>query len=156
VSPPLEIRPLTGSDLARALDIEQRSHSYPWTLRNFEDAFAAGYAGVGAWREGALIAFAWVMRQLPDEAELLDIAVLPDARRTGVARRLLAHIEAGLLVTRCQRMHLEVRASNTAARALYASLGYDEIGLRVGYYPNGHAREDAILMKKELIHAYAG
>jgi ribosomal-protein-alanine acetyltransferase len=155
MNPPLDVRPLREADLVRALEIEQRSHSHPWTARNFADAYAAGYAGYCAWQEDTLIAFAWVMRPMPDEAELLDIAVLPERRRAGVGTRLLLTIEQSLHESGCERLHLEVRASNTNARALYASLGYDEVGLRVGYYPNGRSREDAILMRKEFVHAHA-
>jgi [ribosomal protein S18]-alanine N-acetyltransferase len=146
----ITIRPLTAEDLPRALEIERQSHSHPWTQRNFEDAFAAGYGAFGVWRDGELIAFAWVMRHLLDEAELLDIAVLPHARRAGVARALLIDIERSLRDTGCDRLHLEVRASNVGACALYAALGFDEVGVRVGYYPAVQTREDAILMRKEL------
>lgn len=44
-------------------------------------------------------------------------------------------------------MTLEVRPSNTAARRLYASLGFKDIGLRKRYYTD--TNEDAIIMWKD-------
>jgi ribosomal-protein-alanine N-acetyltransferase len=45
---------------------------------------------------------------------------------------------------------LEVRMSNTAAYKLYTKLGFDEVGLRKGYYPARHGREDAIILARDL------
>jgi ribosomal-protein-alanine N-acetyltransferase len=49
-----------------------------------------------------------------------------------------------------RRMVLEVRASNAAAIALYRSAGFEQIGLRRGYYPAANGREDALLMGRVL------
>lgn len=135
------------------LDIERRSHSHPWTQQNFENALAAGYLGLALWRGDEMLGFAWFMRAL-DEAEMLDIAIAPEFRRQGHAKTLLDHTYAQLARSGCAAVHLEVRATNFDARALYAQQGFSEVGLRPGYYPSGHGREDAILMKKAL-HAYA-
>ncbi len=141
------VRPIDRLDLPLVLDIEQRSHSHPWTLRNFEDAFAAGYLGLAAWEGSQMRGFTLLMRAL-DEVELLDVAVAPEFRRQGVARTLLRSAITQVRGIGCAAMHLEVRASNDGARALYRAEGFEEIGLRVGYYPAGRSREDAILMKK--------
>ncbi len=147
---PLVYRPIAAHDLALVVDIEQRSHSHPWTLRNFEDALQAGYLALGMWRADALLGYAWVMRAL-DEAELLDLTVSPSHRRAGLARSLLLELELRLRASACAVLHLEVRASNAAARALYAQAGFVDVGVRPGYYPFGHGREDAILMRKQLM-----
>ncbi len=152
------IRPLGPPDLAHMLDIERRSHTHPWTEKNFTDALAAGYAGIGLFREETLLGFAWIMRAV-DEAELLDIAIAPEYRRAGYAQRLLAETCTRLRQQGVTALHLEVRASNLAARALYAGEGFVGVGVRVGYYPTGNsasAREDAILMRKEWGNANAG
>ncbi len=147
------VKPIAQHDLPLVLDIERRSHSHPWTQQNFDDALAAGYLGLGLWRGDAMLGFAWFMRAL-DEAEMLDIAIAPEFRRQGHAHALLEHGYTQLTRSGCVAVYLEVRASNFEARALYASQGFAEVGLRPGYYPLGHGREDAILMKKAL-HAYA-
>jgi ribosomal-protein-alanine N-acetyltransferase len=53
-------------------------------------------------------------------------------------------------------MFLEVRPSNSAARALYARAGFREIGLRRGYYPAREGREDALVLELALEAAGKG
>lgn len=82
-----------------------------------------------------------VWQELPGgEAELLNLAVRPEARRRGVGRALLA-----LLAGR--KVWLEVRASNAAAIRFYESQGFRVCGRRKGYYRD--PEEDAVLMVRE-------
>ena len=89
----------------------------------------------------------WSLVMAAKEAELLRIAVDPARRGQGLARALLAACEADLAALAIQELHLEVRVSNTAARALYAKAGWRESGLRKSYYRDG---EDAALYAKRL------
>lgn len=81
------------------------------------------------------------------EAELLRVAVDPTLRRTGLGRRLLQASEPFLRDQGVEILMLEVRVANDSARALYAAEGWEEVGLRKGYYRDG---EDAALYKKVL------
>lgn len=83
-----------------------------------------------------------------DEAEILNIAVLPAYRRNGVARRMLVRMLAEACALGARTMYLEVRAGAAPVRALYDSLGFEETGTRKNYYVR--PREDAILMKRPL------
>jgi ribosomal-protein-alanine N-acetyltransferase len=81
---------------------------------------------------------------LPEEVQILNVAVHPDHRRRGIARRLLSAVlntagEEGIL-----RAVLEVRESNAVAQSLYRSFGFKIVGRRKGYYSAGH--EDALTM----------
>jgi ribosomal-protein-alanine acetyltransferase len=76
-----------------------------------------------------------------DEREILNLAVAPEFRRQGVGRDLLA----GLMAEARGTIFLEVRASNLAARNIYKSMGFQEVGNRPGYYQN--PLEPAIVMK---------
>ena len=76
-------------------------------------------------------------REAGGETELMRIAVLPEFRGQGYGRELLRRVKV-------PDMFLEVRAGNTAARTLYESEGFSQIGTRRGYYWNG---EDAVLYK---------
>lgn len=78
-----------------------------------------------------------------DEATLLGIAVVPDARRQGIAARLLQASEAQLPDVKI--FFLEVRAGNHGAQALYRAHGYREIARRAAYYGD----EDALIFCKE-------
>jgi len=89
----------------------------------------------------------WRVTPAAEEAELLRIAVHPDHRREGLALALLKASEAELRPIGIRTLRLEVRVSNAAARALYAVLGWEETGLRRGYYKDG---EDAALYRRDL------
>jgi ribosomal protein S18 acetylase RimI-like enzyme len=77
----------------------------------------------------------------PGEREILNIAVDPEFRRLGVGSRLLSEELA-----RGGIHFLEVRESNTAARALYERQRFEIVGRRKAYYD--HPREPAILMRR--------
>lgn len=93
-----------------------------------------------------------LLRAAADEAEVLTLAVLPDARRAGHARAL---VEAGAAWAReagCAALFLEVAESNAAARTLYAGAGFAMVGRRPGYYVRaGHAAEAALILRRSLI-----
>lgn len=107
------------------------------------------HAAVVATEKGRLAGFAVARQVAPDEYEILNLAVDPAVRRRGLGRTLLAT----LLRLPGRTLYLEVRASNAPARALYASAGFVESGVRKGYYPGlpqpDSPPEDAIVMKMQ-------
>lgn len=82
-----------------------------------------------------------------EQADMMNLAVASAYRRQGVARALLEQLEHRLKQRGVVRLTLEVRASNAAAQALYAACGYQQIGLRPGYYR--HPQEDARILMKQ-------
>ena len=93
-------------------------------------------------------AMAWVVAS---EAELLTLAVMPSARRGGVAAALVRAVIERVRARGAQKLHLEVAADNAPALALYDKLGFQPSGRRVGYYARGadeHA--DALLLSLAL------
>lgn len=100
------------------------------------------------WREKDKILGFAAWRIILDEAELLSIAVHPEARGQGIATALLTNV--------IQRWHkvccgfLEVRASNHIAQHLYHKHGFRQIARRHHYYPTANGTEDAIIMKITL------
>lgn len=68
---------------------------------------------------------------------IYSLVVAPDARGSGLGQQLVKALEALALREACDRVTLEVRADNAAARALYARLGYREIKPLPGYYEDG-------------------
>ena len=91
-------------------------------------------------------------RVAADEAEILTIAVLPEARRQGLGRALLEAAAAGAASRGAAALFLEVSAGNAAARALYAGCGFVPVGQRRRYYADG---ADALVMRKPLNPAAA-
>ena len=82
------------------------------------------------------------------EASLYAVSTAPAFRRQGVARALLSWAFAALCLQGAQDVFLEVRAQNSAAQALYLSLGFVQTGLRRNFYAT--PADDAVLMQKTL------
>jgi ribosomal-protein-alanine N-acetyltransferase len=90
------------------------------------------------------------------EVEVLTLAVHPEARRRGLASRLLQRLETEAAARGAEDCFLEVAATNTAARALYAKQGYIVVGRRPSYYRHAPAAPvDALVLRKPL-HARDG
>lgn len=83
-----------------------------------------------------------------DQADVIDVAVLPAYRRRGIARALMHAVLADAAARGGETVFLEVRASNAPAIALYTALGFSACGIRKNYYAN--PREDAVLMMRPL------
>ena len=152
-NPRITWRPLTLDDLAYVAALESQIHAAPWSLVNFRDALAAGYSARVAEREGRIIAYGVLMLG-PGEAQLLNLSVVPDARRQGIGRMLLAQFLVDARRLGAEQIFLEVRAGNKPAIALYETSGFAAVGRRIAYYPPTHpqaAREDALVMRRALV-----
>lgn len=101
---------------------------------------------------GAVVGYAVTWRA-GDVVDLQRIAVLPGHRHQGLARALLEEAVAAGRADGADRMLLEVGAGNTAARALYATAGFEEIDRRRRYYADG---ADAVVMRLPLGAAVPG
>jgi ribosomal-protein-alanine N-acetyltransferase len=97
---------------------------------------------------GELVGWAGVM-VIGETAQILTVGVVPAGRRCGTARRLVAALLEEALRRGAVEAFLEVRVDNDAARSLYVSEGFAELGLRRGYYDAG--RVDAVTMRKDLV-----
>lgn len=80
-------------------------------------------------------------------SDVMTIAVVPRARRTGLGRRLLEELVTRSRATGAHRLLLEVRADNAPARGLYTARGFTELQTRRGYYPDGG---DALVLALDL------
>ena len=92
-----------------------------------------------------------ISRQVEDESEIITIALAPSIRQKGLSFVLLAsHLDV-LRYRGVRQVFLEVEESNSAALALYRHLGFQQIGMRKGYYhqQNGQV-SSALMMKAEL------
>jgi ribosomal-protein-alanine N-acetyltransferase len=85
------------------------------------------------------------------EAEILTLAVTPEARRQGLATTLVFAAASHAHLLGAQSFFLEVAVGNDAARALYARLGFVEAGRRKGYYAiTGRKPGDALVLRSNL------
>lgn len=144
------LRPATEGDLNQVVQIERACFADPWTEESFRRLLAgrsAIFRVVGYPPDfevaGYVIAFA-----IGDDAELLNIAVAPGHRGKGLAAQMLDAVLIELGGRAVKNAFLEVRESNVAARALYGSRGFTEIGRRRNYYRR--PVEDALVMRRLL------
>ena len=142
-------RKMGAADLDRIAAIECVLHPSPWTRGNFADSMAAGYHCWIAEREGHIAAYA-IVAIGAGEAHLLNLTVAPEWQRRGIGAELTAFVSKLARDYGADKIFLEVRPSNAAARALYARAGFSEIGLRRGYYPAAYGREDAVVMELKI------
>lgn len=156
--------PMTIADVDAVLAIESASHPHPWTKGNFADSLAAGHWAYcirpdesgsiqGSYLDSSVLWAYCILYPAVDELHLLNITVAPKLLGLGIGTRIMQAIEGVAASQNMPRMLLEVRPSNHAAVALYAKLGYEQIGLRKRYYPadvTSGAREDALVMAKSI------
>lgn len=132
-------------DIARA---ENEIFSDPWSTRVLESSFDDGnYFFLLAKAEGGTLGYAIGM-SVCGEVELLRIAVIPSSRRSGIGGLLMKAFIDKAKAENAEKIFLEVRASNTPARTLYSSFGFEKFAERKGYYKN--PTEDAVMMSLSL------
>ena len=149
LSDPSTYRKMSEADLDQVAAIELALHPTPWTRGNFADSLQAGYHCWLAERAGHLAGYG-IVAVAAGEAHLLNLSVAPHWQRRGIGAELTAFLAKLARDYGAERIFLEVRPSNAAARALYARAGFAEIGLRRGYYPVLSGREDAVVMEMKL------
>lgn len=122
------------------------THDRPWSV----DELRGLLSGPGIFITSLGRGFA-MGRAIAGEAELLTIAVAPDAQGKGLGRRLLVAFEAEARFMDATIAFLEVAADNAPANALYTRAGYRPTGRRKGYYARtGASAVDAILMSRQI------
>ena len=145
----LEFYPMQAADLDAVAQIEAGIQAFPWSRGNFADSLHAGYSAWVARLPDRLIGFSVVMQVL-DEAHILTIGISSSLQGQGYGARLLQHAMHQVTTHGARRLLLEVRPSNARAVALYRNFGFQQIGVRKGYYPATEGREDGLVFQKEL------
>ncbi len=128
--------------------IERASFDLPWERHMI--AYDLENQGLVAYMKATLrdaIAGYAVLSRDEGASHLLNIAVLPQYQRRGIAKQLFLSLEVLSEEWGYRRMRLEVRASNRVARDFYASIGFIYHARRKGYYVNG---EDALVLVARL------
>ena len=147
-SPRLSLRPMTPSDVPEVARIEMAAFSTPWSEETFRALVHR--SGVELWvaEWGDRVAAYAILWKVLDEGELANIAVRSDLRGRGIGSSLLGRMLEIARDSGVRSLYLEVRESNGLAREMYARRGFQEIGVRKGYYEG--PREDARVLKKSL------
>lgn len=134
-------------DVPQIAELEKICFSDPWSGQSIaselenplslwlvacDDGVIAGYVGSQS-------VMGW--------ADMMNLAVHPDYRRRGVGEALVSALESGLSGNGVSVLTLEVRQSNENAIALYKKMGFEQVGVRPGYYR--HPKENALILRKE-------
>lgn len=150
----ITIRPLAADDLEAVLQIQaQCPEMVAWSRASYAPVVRGEYPGWVAAAGSQVLGFV-VSRQTGEEAEILNLAVLPEARRQGIGSQLVARVLEEAQRAGARRVWLEVRASNAAAIRFYEHHGFRQRGLRRAYYLN--PPEDALLYCCELAQPSPG
>ena len=144
------IRSLWIEDLDQIVEIEKSSYPFPWTHGIFKGCLRAGYACFGLQLGEDLVGDA-ISNWGAGESHLLNLCIYSKFRRQGFGKILLEHSVSHARALNCHVMFLEVRPSNVDAGHLYRLRGFTEVGFRPAYYQAEGGREDALLMRLDLI-----
>ncbi len=150
----IEVTAAGPMDAEVLAEVHSQATDEPWDGRTFAGHLAipgtvarlAGFAGNGAGGPGGLV----LARVAGDDLEVLTVAVVPEARRRGLGRRLLSATIAAGRELGARRLVLEVAVDNTAARALYAGFALTPVGRRVGYYRRDAVVTDGLILAADL------
>ncbi len=137
--------PMRVRDVVQVGIVERRNYDFPWTDGIFRDCVKAGYQCRCVYIGAELIGHG-VLQVAADEAHILNLCIDQNWQHRGLGRQLLEHL---MLIGRSAgagTMFLEVRPSNPRAQDMYLAAGFNEVGLRPGYYDSHRGREDAIVM----------
>ncbi|HEV3181880.1 MAG TPA: ribosomal protein S18-alanine N-acetyltransferase [Steroidobacteraceae bacterium] len=148
-APEVVIRAMRGSDVADVAVIERASYQFPWSEGIFRDCLRVGYVCRVVTASRRVMAYG-VMSFGAGEAHILNLCVGETYRCRGVGRSLLGSLIERAAVAGMADAFLEVRPSNTAAIRLYLAHGFEQVGMRRGYYQAANGREDAAVLRRAL------
>lgn len=127
--------------------LEKQCFSLPWSVQSIESEL---YNPLSVWlvavEDGQVVGYVGSQAVI-DEADMMNIAVLPEYRGHGIAAALIGALTDTLRERGVTALSLEVRASNLAAISLYRKLGFTQVGRRKNYYEK--PKEDAEIYRKE-------
>ena len=145
----LKLRAAGLADLHAVVALEKLCYADPWPDTAFQalPTNPQVFFHVAEGDRGLIVGYvvAWYVL---DEGELANLAVAPGSRRRGLGKMLLDAMLVDARRRSTSELYLEVRESNVAARQLYATNRFVEVGRRKGYYRS--PVEDALILRRTL------
>jgi ribosomal-protein-alanine N-acetyltransferase len=143
------LRPMKSADVSTVARLEVESFSTPWSAATFRTLLRR--SGAELWVAeipvDGVIGY-YVLWCIQDQGEVANIAVDERFRGRGIGAQLLDHALDVARSRGVESVYLEVRVSNERAAALYASRGFEQIGVRRNYYER--PKEDARVLRKRI------
>ncbi|HZF17573.1 MAG TPA: ribosomal protein S18-alanine N-acetyltransferase [Steroidobacteraceae bacterium] len=147
--PAVRIRPMHDADLAAVAALEKSSYLFPWTEGIFRDCVRVGYVCRVLEIQSEIVGYG-VLSAGAGEAHILNVCIADGCRCRGLGRHMMEHLLERARGYGVREAYLEVRPSNTTAIRLYQSMGFEQVGIRRGYYQASTGREDAVVLKLGL------
>ena len=147
--PEFTLRQMTEDDVAGVVALERAAYRFPWSEGIFRDCLRVGYVCRVIDLAGALVGYG-IMSMGAGEAHILNVCVREDLRCRGLGRRMLEYLLDRAHGSGMLEAFLEVRPSNVVAIRLYQALGFEQVGVRRGYYQAPGGREDAAVLRLDL------
>lgn len=143
----IEYSLMTEAHVQQVAELEKLCFSMPWS----ENSIASELNNtLSLWlvaTDGDKVVGYVGSQAVMGEADMMNLAVLPEYRRCGVGKELVCRLVGSLRDRGNYCLTLEVRSSNEPAIKLYEKMGFSQIGCRPNYYSN--PREDALILRKE-------
>jgi ribosomal-protein-alanine N-acetyltransferase len=140
---------MSPDDVKSIAVIEKASYTMPWPETSFlGEVYSPTSIKRVAELKGKIIAYICI-KQVSDEAVLMNLTVDSAYRRQGIATMLFNNAGTVLRENGCRFLYLEVRESNIAARKMYEKLNFTIVGTRRDYYVD--PRENSLVMRLDLL-----
>lgn len=143
----MEILKMQEAHVSQVAELEKICFRDPWSVKSVSDELTNPLSLWLVAIEGDRVAGYVGSQTVMGETDMMNVAVHPDFRRSGIAEALIRELEIQLKSLESRCLTLEVRASNEPARNLYEKLDFSQIGKRPNYYRN--PKEDALILRKE-------
>jgi [ribosomal protein S18]-alanine N-acetyltransferase len=143
------IRPMNELDVPMVVNIERSAYQFPWSEGIFRDCLRVGYICRVVDAGGDMGGYG-IMSVGAGEAHILNVCIGEEYRGRGYARKMLLYLMDRARAAGMHEAFLEVRPSNTVAARLYHSMGFEQVGVRRGYYQATVGREDAAVLRRVL------
>lgn len=144
----LEIKKFDAAHLDGVLRVENECFDIPWSRKSLEEQLYNPNAVYYVILEDERVVGYAGMWHIIDEGDITNIGILKDKRRLGYAGRLIEKLIGYAEEHRLSCINLEVKATNSAAIALYKKHGFYEVGIRKNYY---QGKEDALLLRRDSL-----
>lgn len=143
----MTITNMTSAHVAQIAELEKCCFNDPWSENSISSELNNRLScWLVALESDVVIGYVGSQTVL-GETDMMNIAVHPDYRNQGVAKKLIQNLMDIISEQGSHSLMLEVRQSNEPAKNLYASLGFETVGIRKNYYRN--PKENALILRKE-------
>ncbi len=144
----MTVERIERDDFAAVAEIERLCFAEPWSEKALELLLGELATGFVCRRDGHILAYGGMLIA-PDEGQITNVAVHPDAHRQGLGRMIVDALTEEARARGLEQISLEVRVSNQAAITLYERTGFEVAGRRKSFYRR--PTEDALVMLKKIL-----